>query len=62
MGRIKTKDIKKASFSLMDGHPGLFSDNFEKNKKVMEELGIKADKKVRNKISGYIAHVLGRAS
>lgn len=59
MGRIRTKEIKHATFSLIDAHPGAFSADFEKNKAALAELKISIEsKRDRNKVAGYIARVM----
>ena len=60
IGRIKTKDIKKISFDLIEKYPDKFSSDVEKNKGFVNTLNLVEDKSVRNKISGYIAHVKKR--
>lgn len=60
IGRIKTKDIKKISFDLIEKYPDKFSSDIEKNKEFINTLNLVEDKSVRNKISGYITHVKKR--
>ena len=60
MGRIKTKDIKNLTFSLIEAYPNRFTTDFEKNKLVLQELNIVPDKRVRNKIAGYLARAIKR--
>lgn len=52
MGRIKTKPIKRAGFSLVEAVPDLFNSEFNHNKKVLGRD--MPSKKVRNMIAGYI--------
>ena len=54
MGRIRTKLIKSTAKMLLDELGDKFSEDFEKNKKVLDEMKITQDKLVRNKIAGYI--------
>ena len=55
MGRIKTKQVKRASVTLIDKAPEMFDSTFEHNKKVLgREM---PSKKVRNMIAGYIARI-----
>ena len=61
IGRIKTDDIKKASFELLERYPDKFGKDFEENKKALEELDLIEEKKARNKVAGYIAHTKKRA-
>ena len=58
MGRIKTGDIKRASFELLERHPDKFGKDFEENKKALDELNLIEEKKIRNKVAGYLAHVI----
>lgn len=60
IGRIKTGDIKKATFELLERYPDKFSKDFEENKKILEELNLIEEKRMRNKIAGYLAHIISR--
>ncbi|MBU2612672.1 MAG: 30S ribosomal protein S17e [Nanoarchaeota archaeon] len=55
MGKIKTKQVKRASNELMQN--GLeFHDNFEKNKNILgKEM---PSKKMRNKMAGYLSRFI----
>ncbi len=59
MGRVKTKEIKKISFSLIEKNLGFTSD-FKKNKEILRKLKILEEKRATNKISGYIAKTMKR--
>lgn len=53
LGRIKTKKIKRSTHRIFDESKDLISDNFDENKKVInEKYGIES-KKLRNTIAGY---------
>ncbi|MBI5347325.1 MAG: 30S ribosomal protein S17e [Candidatus Aenigmarchaeota archaeon] len=54
MGRIKTADIKRASWELMERYPGKFTESFEENKKILKEMDMVEEKKTRNKIAGHL--------
>ena len=54
MGRIRTKIVKSTAKQLIEQHEDKFSKDFEKNKKILEEMKITEHKSVRNKIAGYI--------
>jgi ribosomal protein S17E len=55
MGKIKTRLIKRTGETLMKEKDLEFSEDFEKNKKILgEEM---PSKKVRNQIAGYVARV-----
>ncbi len=55
MGKIKSKQVKRASHELMDNGIGFYED-FERNKKVLgQEM---PSKKMRNKMAGYLTRHL----
>ncbi len=58
MGRIRTLQIKNLADTLLGQYNDKFTDNFEKNKKILEELAIISSKKIRNRLVGYITHVI----
>jgi small subunit ribosomal protein S17e len=58
IGRIKTGEIKRASFELLERYPERFGKDFEENKRILEELNLIEEKKARNKVAGYLAHVI----
>ena len=58
MGRIRTKYIKRISKNLVEKHRNKFSKDFEKNKKVMEELAEIPSKQLRNRVAGCIVHLI----
>lgn len=60
MGRIRTSFIKKVARELYEKHKEKFSDDFEKNKKIVEELAEIKSKKVRNVVAGYITKLMKR--
>ena len=55
IGRIRTDDIKKTSFELIKKYPDRFSNDFEKNKQALDDMKIIEEKRLRNRIAGYIA-------
>ena len=54
MGRIRTHDIKDVVRDLLDKYPDRFSDSFEKNKDLINELDISQSKRHRNRVAGYM--------
>ena len=58
MGRIKTTLIKRTALDLLEKHPDSFKDNFEENKKIVDEFAEIKTKKLRNSISGYITRIV----
>ncbi len=57
MGRIKTTLIKRTANSLIKKYPDKFTENFDENKKSVEELAEIQSKKLRNIIAGYITRL-----
>ena len=58
MGNIRTADIKKASFQLIEIYPDKFSRDFEQNKKGVNEANLNSTKMIRNKVAGYITRIM----
>ncbi len=54
MGRIKTTAIKNIASKVYEDNKEKFSDNFENNKEIVNELLIIPSKKLRNIVAGYI--------
>jgi small subunit ribosomal protein S17e len=60
MGNIRTTQIKNVSERLLKMFPAKFSKDFDHNKKIVDELLHLKSKDVRNKIAGYITHLIER--
>ncbi len=58
MGRIRTLPVKNLAKELIDTYPDKFTDDFDKNKKVLEEIIKITSKKIRNQLAGYITNVI----
>ena len=58
MGRIKTKFIKRTTNKIFKEHKKKFTQDFEKNKKIVEELLDIPSKKLRNIIAGYVTRLM----
>lgn len=58
MGRIKTKLIKRKTYELLKKFGEHFTDNFDANKKKVDEFIPDASKKLRNVIAGYITRLV----
>jgi len=57
MGRIKTTLIKRITKKLIEEYGERFKDNFEENKKLVQEFADVPSKKLRNIIAGYITRL-----
>ncbi|MBT7903786.1 30S ribosomal protein S17e [Candidatus Woesearchaeota archaeon] len=53
MGRIKTKLAKRKTNELMKKHGEQFTEDFDKNKVVVDRYTDVSSKKLRNVIAGY---------
>lgn len=54
MGRIKTTAVKELSRVLMKEHGNKFTTDFDKNKKVLNEIKPMKSKRARNIIAGCL--------
>ena len=54
IGRIKTTAVKTLANDLIKANPEKFGENFEKNKKAVNELKPIKSKKIKNIVTGYI--------
>ncbi|MEE8133264.1 MAG: hypothetical protein V3T40_06800 [Nitrososphaerales archaeon] len=46
--------IKSISMQLMEKHGDMFSDDFEKNKEILNKITIIRSKRLKNKVAGYL--------
>ena len=58
MGRIKTKVVKRITNELVDNHFSEFTEDFEKNKVIVEIYADIPSKKLRNIIAGYATRLV----
>mgnify|MGYP001576171499 CR=1 FL=1 len=58
MGRIKTLQIKRIGHELMRLCSDKFTDNYEQNKGVINNLITTPSKKLRNIITGYVTRLV----
>lgn len=58
LGSVRTTLIKRISRQLLEKYPEMFTENFEQNKKIVDEV-VKIDsKEVKNQIAGYITSII----
>ncbi|MGC8568986.1 MAG: 30S ribosomal protein S17e [Nitrososphaeria archaeon] len=53
--------IRRIANELLQKFPDKFTDNFEANKKALNELVVMNSKYVRNKVAGYITRMVKRS-
>ena len=58
MGRIKTQQVKRATFDLLREHKDDFKKDFTENKKLVEEFAEINSKKLKNTIAGYVTRLM----
>merc|ERR1719265_1011698 len=60
MGRVRTKTIKKASRLIIEKYYSRLTLDCQTNKRLTEEVAVIPSKKMRNKIAGYVTHLMRR--
>ncbi|KAL6076182.1 40S ribosomal protein S17.e.B [Balamuthia mandrillaris] len=60
MGRVRTKTVKKASKLLIEKYYPRLTMDFDTNKKIVEEVAVIPSKRLRNKVAGFVTHLMKR--
>merc|ERR1711941_57872 len=60
MGRVRTKTVKRASRLIIEKYYPRLTADFQTNKRLTEEVAVVPSKKMRNKIAGYVTHLMRR--
>ncbi|KAK9873569.1 hypothetical protein WA026_022982 [Henosepilachna vigintioctopunctata] len=58
MGRVRTKTVKKASKVTIEKYYTRLTLDFHTNKRICEEIAINPTKPSRNKIAGFVTHLM----
>jgi len=57
---VRTKTVKKASRTIIEKHYSKLTLDFQTNKRVTSEVAIIQSKRLRNKIAGFVTHLMKR--
>merc|ERR1739844_332026 len=60
MGRVRTKTVKKAAKVIIEKYYTKLNLDFHVNKRIIEEVAPIPSKPLRNKIAGFITHLMKR--
>jgi len=60
MGRVRTKTVKKAAKLIVEKYYPKLTLDFQVNKKITSEVALIQSKRLRNKIAGYVTHLMLR--
>merc|ERR1711972_489261 len=60
MGRVRTKTVKKAAKVIIEKYYTKLTLDFDTNKKIIEEVALIPSKPLRNKIAGFVTHLMKR--
>merc|ERR1712137_1145489 len=60
MGRVRTKTIKKAARLIIEKYYPILTNDFQSNKRVCQEVARMPSKRIRNKIAGFVTHLMTR--
>eukprot|EP01105_Mastigella_eilhardi_P004943 TRINITY_DN1666_c0_g3_i1.p1 TRINITY_DN1666_c0_g3~~TRINITY_DN1666_c0_g3_i1.p1 ORF type:complete len:144 (+),score=26.68 TRINITY_DN1666_c0_g3_i1:78-509(+) len=60
MGRVRTKTVKKAARVIIEKYYPRLTLDFDTNKRICEEVAQIPSKRLRNKIAGYVTHLMKR--
>ena len=60
MGTVKPAYIKNIAMELLKKYYDMFTNDFDHNKRVVQELTNIKSKKVRNRVAGYITRKINR--
>ncbi|KAK9876383.1 hypothetical protein WA026_012694 [Henosepilachna vigintioctopunctata] len=60
MGLVRTRTVKKASKVIIEKYYTRLTLDFHTNKRICEEIAIFPTKPLRNKIAGFVTHLMKR--
>lgn len=60
MGRVRTKTVKRSARHIVEKYYPKLTMDFQLNKKISDEVAIIPSKRLRNKIAGFVTHLMKR--
>jgi small subunit ribosomal protein S17e len=60
MGRVRTKTVKRSARHIIEKYYSRLTLDFDINKRVCDEVAVIPSKRLRNKIAGYVTHLMKR--
>jgi len=60
LGKVRTKLVKRLAEELVYTYPDKFTTDYEHNKRMVDLLVAGLSKRMRNKVAGYITHLIAR--
>mmetsp|Transcript_2358 Transcript_2358/g.3391 ORF Transcript_2358/g.3391 Transcript_2358/m.3391 type:complete len:135 (+) Transcript_2358:90-494(+) len=60
MGRVRTKTVKKAARLIIEKYYSKLTLDFQTNKRVTSDVAVIQSKRMRNKIAGFVTHLMKR--
>ena len=60
MGKVRTRLVKRLAEELVYTYPDKFTGDYEHNKKMVDLLVSGLSKRMRNRVAGYITHLISR--
>eukprot|EP00339_Tiarina_fusa_P028071 CAMPEP_0117041436 /NCGR_PEP_ID=MMETSP0472-20121206/28937_1 /TAXON_ID=693140 ORGANISM="Tiarina fusus, Strain LIS" /NCGR_SAMPLE_ID=MMETSP0472 /ASSEMBLY_ACC=CAM_ASM_000603 /LENGTH=140 /DNA_ID=CAMNT_0004752445 /DNA_START=26 /DNA_END=448 /DNA_ORIENTATION=+ len=60
MGRVRTKTVKRSARAIVESYYHKLTEDFHTNKRVVDEVADLPSKRMRNKIAGFVTHLMRR--
>jgi len=60
LGKVRTRLVKRLAEELVYTYPDKFTADYEHNKKMVDLLVSGLSKRMRNRVAGYITHLISR--
>lgn len=57
---VRTKTVKRSAIQIIEKYYARLTLDFDVNKRIVDEVAIVPSKRMRNKIAGYITHLMKR--